>query len=331
MNVTDCPVPQKLAFGAVRQFNGLSELPIFAESPERPLVYLTLDQALQEKVVQIGETSESGSVPELLVKNLSTRPVFLMDGEELVGAKQNRVLNLSIMVPAMHNTIIPVSCVESGRWNFNRGDFAGSDRVHFSRGRANKMASVSESMSLYGMKRSNQGEVWSEIDAKFRRMNQASPTSAMSDLFDRSNEDLGAYVDALPPLEGQVGAFYFVHDTPIGFDLFDQAKTFELMRAKLVRSYAIDAMEPKPLEPRKLDPEQIPRIIESMRAETWQRHPGTGLGEDYRLTAKNLVGAGLVVDDTTIHLSGFLVSPVSKNSVRSGMAPARIRRRIRHH
>ena len=59
-----------------------------------------LDEALQKDYIEIQETSESGSVPELKVLNKCGRKILLLDGEELLGAKQNRILNLSVMVPA---------------------------------------------------------------------------------------------------------------------------------------------------------------------------------------------------------------------------------------
>jgi len=71
--------------------------------------YLTLDQALGGGWAEITEISEQGSVPELRVTNKGAKAVFILDGEELVGSKQNRVVNLSILVPATSKLTIPVS------------------------------------------------------------------------------------------------------------------------------------------------------------------------------------------------------------------------------
>ena len=49
--------------------------------------------------------------------------VLLYDGEELVGAKQNRILNVSVLVGAGAKMPIPVSCVEQGRWARSTLDF----------------------------------------------------------------------------------------------------------------------------------------------------------------------------------------------------------------
>ena len=90
--------------------------------------------ALALGTVQIGETSEAGRVPELRVLNHGDRAVFLLDGEELIGAKQNRVLNLSILVPPHSESTIPVSCVESGRWSRRSAHFGSAPRAHYAEG-----------------------------------------------------------------------------------------------------------------------------------------------------------------------------------------------------
>jgi hypothetical protein len=46
----------------------------------------------------ISEISAAGPVAELMVVNRVNNPVLLMDGEKLAGAKQNRVLNTSILL-----------------------------------------------------------------------------------------------------------------------------------------------------------------------------------------------------------------------------------------
>lgn len=54
-------------------------------------------------------------MPELVVENPLAERVLLYDGEELVGAKQNRIVNVSVLVEAKSSLRIPVSCVEQGR------------------------------------------------------------------------------------------------------------------------------------------------------------------------------------------------------------------------
>jgi hypothetical protein len=73
--------------------------------------YVTLDEAIGHGL-EIAETGPDGTVPELTVTNPLDEAVLLYDGEELVGANQNRILDVSVMVAAGSKLTIPVSCVE---------------------------------------------------------------------------------------------------------------------------------------------------------------------------------------------------------------------------
>ena len=77
----------------------LTMVPLLGEASAAP-PYLTLDEALEAKQLKVTELDEGASVPELLLLNEGELDVFLLDGEELVGAKQNRVLNLSVLARA---------------------------------------------------------------------------------------------------------------------------------------------------------------------------------------------------------------------------------------
>ena len=89
-----------LGFGTARSAHNLTLVPLLRPAAS-PADYLTLDVALAEGLVEVTEISEGGSVPTLKLRNRGERKVLLVDGEELVGARQNRVLNLSVLVPPM--------------------------------------------------------------------------------------------------------------------------------------------------------------------------------------------------------------------------------------
>jgi hypothetical protein len=93
------------------------------------LNYLTLDEALSGNLIDVVEKSEGGTVPELRVINKSDRMVLILDGEELVGAKQNRIVNTTILIAGKTTTVIPVSCVEQGRWSYKSDKFYSEKRV----------------------------------------------------------------------------------------------------------------------------------------------------------------------------------------------------------
>src|SRR6266542_5770953 len=84
----------------------LALIPLIArartKTPESPH-YLLYQQAQDMGLVSITETSDAGTVAELRVQNRGSAAVLLVEGEVLLGLKQTRVLNLTIMVPAQAN------------------------------------------------------------------------------------------------------------------------------------------------------------------------------------------------------------------------------------
>jgi hypothetical protein len=161
------------------RFQNLSIVPLIGlHWSER--TYDTLDEALRRDTLQIREVSEAGSVPEVAVKSSGRQPVLIIDGEELIGAKQNRTVNLSILIPPGSRVVVPVTCVESGRWQARSVTFDSSPRTHFAAGRAAKAAQVSNALRASGFARADQEQVWSDIAQKSARLDAVSDSGAMS-------------------------------------------------------------------------------------------------------------------------------------------------------
>ena len=117
-----------IELGDVQQHKNMAVFPLFTSLNHGP-EYLTLKEALALGVLVITEISEGGSVPNLKAINKGDLPILLLDGEELAGAKQNRVLNTTILLKEHSETVIPVSCTEQGRWSYRSAEFADSDVI----------------------------------------------------------------------------------------------------------------------------------------------------------------------------------------------------------
>jgi len=295
---------EAIILGEPTVYGQMALFPLLDES-ESLSSYITMDDAITNGCAQVTEVSDSGSVPELAFKNSCEQRVFLMEGEELVGAKQNRTLNISILVPAGKEIKIPVTCVESGRWSYDSPAFMRSERAHFAKGRRSKMGSVSRHMAYEGRARADQGEVWDRISEKARMMRSQSPTSAMGDIFEDHKERVESYVNAFTAEENQAGMLVMVGDDIVGLDLFDCTETLKKLMPKLVRSFALDALEirsDKTYQPKREDAEDL---LNKTAAATISTHDGVGDGENIRLQSEDVVGGALVVDENVIHLSVF--------------------------
>jgi hypothetical protein len=249
--------------------------------------------------------SAGGVVPELLLDNPSPKRVLLLDGDELVGAKQNRVLNITILVGANRKVVIPVSCVERGRWHARSAEFSSEDRMMFAKGRAAKMAQVSRSMRETGERSSDQGAVWRAVEAKATLFQAAAPSEAMSDVYKHVHGDIRDYRAAFHAEPGQVGGVFAIDGRPVGLEVFDSPRTFGATLGRLVESYALDAME----RPGKAHPAPDAARVAEFIARAGTARPevakAVGEGEDVRLEGPGLVGEALVVDGRVVHLSAL--------------------------
>ena len=294
---------KRVEVGSAQSHRNLTLYPLLGAIGRTP-AYATLDEAIEGGWLEVSEISGQGSVPELKVANRGDRGVLLMDGEELQGAKQNRVLNLTILVPAGSTIVVPVSCVEQGRWAMQSRAMSGSKQVLYSGARMSKMASVSANYSRSRTPRSDQGALWSEIAEKVCDLGVDSPTHAMADIFEQSGRRIDEYLEAFRPVEGQTGAMFAIGSRLIGFELFEHPDLLGRMLPKVVRSYALDA-----LTARDGDSSPGPEAAKSFLAEVAegqvQTFPAVGAGEDLRISGPCVTGAALVDGDNLVHLCAF--------------------------
>jgi hypothetical protein len=294
-----------LRFGEPQRCHGLTVFPLLeADPPDEDC--LTLDEALARGDAIVTEISEGGSVPELRFRNQGDRPVLLLDGEELVGSKQNRILNLSILVPAHSEVVIPVSCVEAGRWAWRARSSGSSNRAIYSKLRSRKIVQVSEGLADSGMRHADQAEIWNDISAKAARMQAFSDTSASGAIYERYREDLDEFIGHLKPAASQVGAIFVVAGRPAGVEIFRSPKLFALLLPKLLRSYGLDALEERGMaEPATEPAVDVAGLLSSLRTTQAGRYKALGLGEDIRFDSDSMIGAALAENGTLIHLAAF--------------------------
>jgi hypothetical protein len=280
----------------------LTVFPLLGKDKPGPR-YLTLDEALAKNLAEITEVSAEGRVPELFFENKGDDPILLVDGEILVGAKQNRVLNLTILVRPKSRVTIPVSCVEQGRWSSSRPTFTSADHAMFAAAKAHKAEHVSATMRAGGRRAGSQSAVWKDIDERLQKVGAASPTRAMNAAYEHRREHLEKAVAAAKPIANQRGAVYLVNGKLAGIELFDRADTYAKLAPKLARSYALDA--PGDGEARKVDPLVVSLTLARLKTLKVESYPGTDLGTDLRLADEALSGAALVAEEAVLHLEAF--------------------------
>lgn len=301
MNVLDNFI-ENLYTGEPVQVGQLKVTPVFIRE-ESALPFLEFGEALGRGLVEVSEVSEGGSVPNLFVKNGADRDVIIVDGEMLVGAKQNRVVNTTIVVPAGASVEIPVTCVEQGRWGYTSRNFTSSRSHSSSSLRSLKHRTVTDSLRETGRYTSDQGAVWGDIHAKMRRMESPSPTMSLTDVYESSvsGEDEARLEDEVRPQAGQVGYFAYVREGFAGGDVFGSSELCRAKLSKLLRGHYLDSLDAYLEFPRL----GVADVLAEVRAARPEQFAGVGKGSELRFESASVQGACKVVDERIPHLAVF--------------------------
>lgn len=290
-----------LQIGPARTFGALTVFPLIGpEGPAGP-AYRTLDEALDDGEVRVTEVSASGSVPELCLVNDGDKLVLLLDGEELVGAKQNRILNATILVAAKSEVKIPVSCVEQGRWSYESRRFRSSGSHSPSKLRYAMKRSVSASVKGGTGYRSDQGEVWKEVLDCLSDLGVGSATNAMSEAFEARESAASEYRETLPYVEGATGIAVAIGKRVVGCDIFDKPETCEKTWERLLSGCILEAMASQS-EAARAEVADVERLLATAGEAAWERFDPIGEGEDYRTASEaGDYASALVFANSVVH------------------------------
>jgi hypothetical protein len=261
----------------------LTIFPLFSP-PEEAVEYVLADEAIGAGSVTVEEVSEGGSVPDLLVTNTGDTRVLFLEGEELRGAKQNRVLNTSVLVAAHSKTPIPVSCVEQGRWRYRTKHFSSGGSHSSSKLRRHLKESVARSLKAGHGHTSDQGAVWAEVGRQMGSLGATSETSAMSDTYERYQDRLAEFRERLRYVEGASGVAVAVGPQVVAVDVFDKPSTCRKVWDRLLSGVVMDALEAGRSE-KVAGADDVEGLLARLRDAAWEPAPAVGEGQEYRTDA----------------------------------------------
>ena len=292
--------PDGLRLGSPQTAGRLTLLPVFHEGPG--LEYVTLADAQKDGSTEITEVDGHGAVPTLEVKTRSKVPVLMIDGEILVGLKQNRVLNTTILVPPRTKLKVPVACVEAGRWRrttakAGRADYSLSPKI-----RAMQRHSVTLSARAFGTFAADQGAMWDEVAGHLGDLGVGSETQAYSDIEKQRRPEIEDRLSQLHPETGQSGVLALVGGEPVAFDLFDRPSTLARLWQGLIGSYIAQSLVPGSGNAPP-DMEAAAEWIRGAGAGEGTCHRAVGLGETVSITGAMHDASALVVDGVAVHIA----------------------------
>ena len=282
------------------RYQQVSVFPLFVDAPS-PVEYVLGADALNDGSVLVEEVSEAGSVPTLSVTNKANLRVLFLEGEQLIGAKQNRILNTSILVAANSKTTIPVSCVEQGRWRFKSKLFGSSGTHSPSKLRYALKASVSDSVKRGQGHRSDQDRVWEEVAQHQRAHGVASASSAMEDTFENYRGQLDELQERFAYVEGACGIAVGLGKQIVCLDLFDKPSTCGKVWDRLLSGALLETLSPG-TEDSQASIADVEEFIADLGATAWESATPAGEGQEFRsATERGSQASALCFSDRIVH------------------------------
>jgi hypothetical protein len=272
--------------------------------PDPGLDYLSFAQG-REAGVAIKEVQSAASVNDLVVTNPTDKPVLLYEGEEVLGAQQNRTFDVTVLVAAGATIKVPVSCVEAGRWDHRRHDedFDAAPEAVYPELRRAKHQQVRERLAAGLEARAAQSAVGAEIDAKSVRHGSDSPTRAMHDLYETRRDRLNQLGRAIELRQGQLGVLVAIGGQFTVLDCVSRPDVFAALHGPLVQGYALDALEATESGPPSI--EDARGFVSLVTGTQPNERDAIGLGRELRFASDGVAGSGLVHEDELVQLTAF--------------------------
>ena len=280
----------------------------FASREKNTLDYISGPLAVKNELVQVKEVSQSGSVNELFVFNLSDKFVFFMDGDILIGAKQNRVLNTSVLLAPNSKINLPVSCVEQGRWDNLSFLFHSSDNIAPSKLRANKARAVKESQERKEGSRANQYEVWSDVEEYAFSLKSPSPSMNLNYIYEKNRDSFDDFMKAFSIDQDANGLAVFTDNKLLFMDLFNRTDIYNEYFPKLLKSSAMEISLLEQKENKIEQPEAYYKtntLLDSVHSSLFTIHRGVGVGEEKRFSREDVTGFILNYNEHLVHLTAL--------------------------
>ena len=264
--------------------------------------FIPTDKAIKKKVIKVKE-HQGGTVQKLKIgKKKSDKPVFMMGGEILSGAKQDRILGQDVLLPNKKGShVVSVYCVEAGRWVMKTKSFSSKGVM----GTAKLRKTVA--------KKGGQSKVWNEVSKKSGNMKVHSPTSAMMANYDAPKnkakikkiwKKLNKSIEELIEDEDLIGFVATVKGEIISLDAFRNEELFIALWPKLSKSVALDAIDPS-FKDGEVTDEDVELFIESLDKAKLKALKNPGIGQEVSIESSWASGTAHLSKKGVNHVNLF--------------------------
>jgi hypothetical protein len=286
---------ESLAISKPMTYRNLTIFPI-TRSLAPMTEYLTLDEAVKKDWLTIREIG-SGEVNFVELKNAGGKPVLIMTGEMINGAKQDRMLKDDVLIPPKSEWLrVPVYCVEHGRWVIVSPAFKSAGLV------------VPNALRQRARITEKQSAVWDEIAQSQDRLGIVSSTgTAMANYEDEDmRKEIAEYTERfndIPKLaKNTVGVCVTTGSRVICVDIFANNTLLMKYWNKLLKSYIMDAIHETKST---IHMDEVRRLLNAVTHAQYISIGTPGLGNLFKIETDFGKGSALTHQKNLVHMDFF--------------------------
>lgn len=264
---------------------------------------ISIHEAFRDSLIQINEESEEGQVNSISLKNLSNQYVFLLDGDIIIGAKQNRIFNSSMLIGPMQEYYVSVSCIEKNRWDKSNSSFRPANFLSHKSLRKKKID------SYYNRGSYNQNEVWDEVSNLNKRYNQRSKTSSHTILHESKKHLVDNIKNKFEINPNANALAYFINGDLKGIEMFYNDSIYKSYYLPLISSICLEGILNSDINYNNLNKNEIVNIIDQTfnhninNSKNIKSYDGQILGTELKLSDSIMSTNTLIFQNEQIHQS----------------------------
>jgi len=262
---------------------------------------------------------------------------LFVEGDQLVGAKQNRICNSSVLIAPKSFAEIPVSCVEQGRWATKSAAFASSSNAAPPEMRKILKESKREARQAFMLQQqlaeqseeqaslvheqvalhhASQGAVWEKVASMQSFHAAPSQTSSMEDVFESKRSLIERALLTFKYPQDARGWIIAINGEIQTIEMFGKKRLCKKAWARVMRGCVLETMgkagrgqrDKKGKIPKivRVKEQQVLRALDRLSKLAWEPVVAVSAGEEYRGDDGNLIGSQLRLDGQLVHLSAVL-------------------------
>ena len=203
-------------------------------SKSRVTNYISFEEAAKRGRVSVRQDKNCS---RLTVRNFSARPLYIMAGEMVYGGMQDRVFQDDLIIPPFERIKVKYQCVEKSRYlrRYQGSYYYRSGKV--------LLPPTMRNMVSEG----RQGQVWDGVKTLHQKFKSGKDDHSVHLVYRsiKVKKQLRFYERRLAQLlssRNTAGMIVTINDHYVGTDFFTDPRLFHKVKAKLIRSYALQAL-----------------------------------------------------------------------------------------